>query len=228
MTITLYGMIASPNVFRVALALEEKGLTYTIKDNVLSDDFLKKSRWGLMPCLDIDGQSRAESLAILEWLEDRFPDKPLLPQDVNERSKVRMWMHHIMHELLNNRLTGVFNPGGAAAAREKLKAGLGDVNKELTGRTYVVGDSFTLADLQLAVFYVAFKELNDLIGVRLEDYPAVQAHYVRTTQRPTFVKIDPSEFFAGFVKSLASPEGMKQFGEQRAARMKRWAELQNE
>jgi len=223
--IKLYGMIASPNVFRVALALEEKSIQYTINDQIMSEEFLKKSRWGLMPCLEIDGTPRAESLALLEWIEDKYPEKPLMPKDADQKALVRSWIHRIQNSILSNRFTKVFNPQGAEQAQTNLKGALNDLNQELKNKQYIVGDTYTLADCQMAIFYVGLDQLKDIVGITLEDYPEIKKHKELVTARDSFKKIDPSEMLAGFIKNLSNPEEKQKMSEGRLERMQKWKSL---
>jgi glutathione S-transferase len=87
----------SPFAWRVWLALEEKGLRY---DHVLlsfqagdlkKPEYLAISPHGKVPALvDDDGTALYESQAILEYLEERYPERPLLPGDPAGRARVRI------------------------------------------------------------------------------------------------------------------------------------------
>jgi glutathione S-transferase len=111
MALTLYtdGFYISPYAFSAFLALEEKGVPYTITPVSLPDrqhfqpQFLERSQLGRVPVLEHDGFHLAESAAIVEYVEETFapPQYPrLLPADVRERARARMVMHWIRSDLM--------------------------------------------------------------------------------------------------------------------------------
>ncbi|MGI9350219.1 MAG: maleylacetoacetate isomerase [Rhizobiaceae bacterium] len=93
-TVTLYDYWRSSAAYRVRIALNLAGIEYkTVEVNLLeseqlSKSYLQRNPQGLVPTLDIDGQTFTQSLAIIEYLnETRTLD--LLPADPAERAKVR-------------------------------------------------------------------------------------------------------------------------------------------
>ncbi|KZS86847.1 glutathione-S-transferase [Sistotremastrum niveocremeum HHB9708] len=93
-----------PFVQRVWIALEEKGIHYQYKEeNPYHKDkeFLKVSPKGLVPALVHNDKPIHESLVILEYLEEAFPNtKPLLPQDPYTRSLVRLSIDHTSKSII--------------------------------------------------------------------------------------------------------------------------------
>lgn len=91
MTIELLGYPVSNYVNVVRAALIEKRLPYTLslRGGGREDEFLDVSPMGKIPVLVVDGWSVTETVAILEWLEDRFPEIPLRPFDLEERARAR-------------------------------------------------------------------------------------------------------------------------------------------
>jgi glutathione S-transferase len=95
MALTFYYGSGSPYAWKVWLALEHKGLPYEAKrltfdpDQTKSPDFLKINPRGRVPAIVDDGFALSESNAIVEYLEDRYPERPLLPKDVKERAVAR-------------------------------------------------------------------------------------------------------------------------------------------
>jgi len=92
----LYSYWRSSSAWRVRIALNLKGIKYEYKAvNLLngeqkSEEYLKTNPLGLIPLLDIDGHKLAESLAILEYLEETRPTPhALLPKDPPHRAAVR-------------------------------------------------------------------------------------------------------------------------------------------
>ena len=78
---------------KVRIALLEKGVPFEEDPTCTpsqKDEFVARSPMGKVPFLELDGGRRlAESEVIVEYLEDAYPQKPLLPKDPFERAKVR-------------------------------------------------------------------------------------------------------------------------------------------
>lgn len=97
MTLTLHAYWRSSASYRVRIALNLKGLSYTIMPiNLLREggdhrrqEYLARNPQGLVPTLEVDGVPLTQSLAILEWLEEEHPLPPLLPRDIICRAQVR-------------------------------------------------------------------------------------------------------------------------------------------
>lgn len=95
MMIDLHGYWRSGTSYRTRIALNLKGLDYrqhTLdlrKGEQKSPDYLRLQPQGLVPALEVDGQVLFQSPAIIEWLEERYPDPPLLPANVEDRALVR-------------------------------------------------------------------------------------------------------------------------------------------
>lgn len=91
----LYHYYRSSSSWRVRWALELKGLSYTaiavnlLKSEQQQEGYLAKNPLGLVPALELDGHLLAESVAILEYLEERFATPALLPKDPLGRARVR-------------------------------------------------------------------------------------------------------------------------------------------
>src|SRR5262245_30530131 len=103
---------------KVRIALLEKGVAFEEESVSPSqkDEWLMRSPMGKVPILELDGGRRlAESEVILEYLEDAYPQKPLLPKDPFARAKVRELVTFIeLHlELVARRLYGPLFFGAA-------------------------------------------------------------------------------------------------------------------
>ena len=112
--ITLYDYWRSSASYRVRIALNLKGLGYEqVVVNLLegahrSAAHRRRSPIGYVPALDIDGQMMTQSLAIIEYLEARFPDPALLPADPAEAARLRAIAHAIamdIHPVCNLNVT---------------------------------------------------------------------------------------------------------------------------
>ncbi len=101
----LYGYYRSSTSYRLRIALELKGLAYeNVPVNLLTseqreDAFTSRNPFGSVPMLEADGRDRAQSMALLEWLEEAYPTPPLLPADPEARYTVRELTYAIATEL---------------------------------------------------------------------------------------------------------------------------------
>ena len=95
--LTLYSYWRSSAAYRVRIALNLKGLAFqTIPVNLvrqggeqLGDAYRSINPQGLVPVLLHEGHVLTQSMAICEYLEEKFPQYPLLPTDAAERARVR-------------------------------------------------------------------------------------------------------------------------------------------
>lgn len=95
MALTFYYGSGSPYAWKVWLALEHKAIPYEFKllsfdkGDTRSSAFLAVNPRGKVPAILDDGFALWESAVILEYLEERYPQKPLLPSDVKARATAR-------------------------------------------------------------------------------------------------------------------------------------------
>jgi glutathione S-transferase len=95
MSLTFYFGSGSPYAWKVWLALEHKGIPFEAKrlsfdnNDTKTPEFLAINPRGRVPAILDDGFALWESAAIVEYLEERYPEKPLLPKDVKARATVR-------------------------------------------------------------------------------------------------------------------------------------------
>lgn len=101
----LYGYYRSSTSYRLRIALELKGLAYEyVPVNLLESEqkgeaFTSRNPFGSVPLLEADGRDRVQSMAQLEWLDEAYPDNPLLPAGVEDRYTARELAYAIATEL---------------------------------------------------------------------------------------------------------------------------------
>lgn len=155
--ITLYGFALSNYYNKVKLALLEKGLPFTeehIGTGSIDEGVLGASPLGKIPYIRTDEGTLCESQVILEWIESRYPDPPLLPKDPFAAAKVRELCTFIdLHlELVGRELYGQAFFGGTASdntkarVRKQLERNIAAFKRLARFSPYVAGDTFTLAD----------------------------------------------------------------------------------
>jgi maleylpyruvate isomerase len=108
----LYNFFRSGTSHRVRIALNLKGLAYEYaavdlrNERHLAPDFKAVNPQGLVPALVLDdGHVLTQSPAILEWIEERHPQPPLLPLDAEDRARVRALAAIVANDIhpINNR-----------------------------------------------------------------------------------------------------------------------------
>jgi glutathione S-transferase len=146
--IRVYRIPFSTNVERVALAAGHKGVPIEWVDVDADDRSPVEAVSGqrLVPVLVTDDDEViADSPAILEWLETRFPDPPLLPRDPARRAEVRVfadWFNQVWKRAPN----AIADLGATDALSAEMRAHVEGFEALLQGRDYLFGD-FGLADV---------------------------------------------------------------------------------
>lgn len=152
----LCGFAASNYYNKVKIALLEKDIPFeeSLEYPSQKEDYLVASPMGKVPFLRTDRGTLAESQAIIEYLEDAYPQNPLYPKDAFERAKVRELIQMIeLHlELPARRLYGEAFFGGKASDEAKkevdalLAKGTKAVARIARFEPYIAGKAFTYAD----------------------------------------------------------------------------------
>jgi glutathione S-transferase len=99
--ITFYYGSGSPYAWRVWLALEHKNIAYDLKRIAFdkaehkTPEFLALNPRGRVPAIIDDGFTLAESLVILEYLEDKYPQNPLFSKDIQTKAKQRLALREL-------------------------------------------------------------------------------------------------------------------------------------
>ena len=173
--IRLFTQSTNPYTEKVAAALALKGLAF---ERVLSDDPEDVARWSpiarTLPVLEIDGRRKADSLAILAWLDERFPDPPLYsadPRTAEAQRNLATWSDNSFTWYFNRwRASRYPQPGDEEPIEHSL---LGRVKLSL-GRRFG-SDPRTRAEArELEVVHQIEARMDDLVGF-LGDRPFFHA-----------------------------------------------------
>ena len=201
----LFGFWRSLATFRVRIALNLKGVAYeeTFLDLDSGDqrrpDYRDVNPQMVVPALlDGDGPVLFQSLAILEYLDERFPNPPLLPSDVQGRARVRGLAQIAAadaHPLIVPRVREYLAEFGLDEAqrltwvRHWLEAGLRAIETHLERDSglYCHGDSVTLADLCVVSLAVGF----ELFKGRVTDFPVTARIAARCLAEDAFARAHP-------------------------------------
>jgi len=171
--LVLYSAIACNYCHRVRAVLAVKGVAAEVVEIDLvrrPEAFRKKSSHGAVPLLEAEGRELHGSAVINEYLDDRFPNPPLLPKDAGERAAARMWIAwadvapapHYEELLMNVR------PERKAELAHRMEATLRELEERLVtsgyrGR-YWAGASFGLVDATYAAIFERFPLMRDFQG----------------------------------------------------------------
>lgn len=162
MTTTIYGVSGS-RAIRSLWAIEETGIEYThvpthFFTDSKTDEYLAVNPNGRIPALTDDGETLFESMAINLYLAKKYAPA-LYPTDAVEEARAIQWSVWAISEIEPLQMQIViqkfFNKdnmdqGIIDAATEQLNRPLAVLDSHLQGRDYLLGDSFTVADLNLA------------------------------------------------------------------------------
>jgi maleylacetoacetate isomerase len=200
----LYTFFRSSAAFRVRIALNLKGLEYEslprhfARNEHRSAEYLALNPQGLIPALSVDGLVLSQSLAIIEYLNERHPAPPLLPQDPLDRARVRSMALAVaceIHPLNNLRVLNYLrnelkqdDQGVGTWYRHWVSEGFRGLEQQArefsaAGR-YCFGDAVSLADVYLVPqMYNARRFKTDLapyptlvgISTHLESLPEFSA-----------------------------------------------------
>ena len=188
---------------KVLIALREKGVPFEEDCNVKpsqSPEYLALSPMGKVPYAEIDGVRLSESEVMLEYLEDAYPQKPLLPKDPLARAKARELVTVIeLHlELVARRLyPGAFfgsttSDSAKAAAEKDLAKGIRALTALAKFSPFIAGPEFTLADCAAAVHLPLVSMSTKLTYGRdfLEELPQVKPYLKMLGERPAIAKVN--------------------------------------
>jgi len=197
--ITLCGFAASNYYNKVKLALLEKGVAFEEELAWVGETDPAASPLGKVPYLKTPAGPLSESTVILEYIEDAFPQTPLLPADAFERAKVRELTRYLeLHlELVARNLYPEAFFGGKVsdAAKEKtgqqLEKNIAAFAKLARFSPFIAGEQFTLADCAAAVHLPLVGLATKVIYGR--DYLAelpVRDYLKRLNERASVVKVN--------------------------------------
>ncbi len=186
---------------RVLWLLEELGLPYELKtmsftqEALKSPEYLKVNPAGKIPAIQDGDLTMYESGAIVEYIVEKYGQGKLAPAPGSpDRGLYLQWLHfaeatalppvgdiarHMMFLPEADRI-----PAVVADARVRVAGILAAMEKELAGKQYLLGASFSAADVMMGYSFTLMK----WFGLVTDAYPNVTAYLGRLEQRPAYQK----------------------------------------
>jgi len=174
------------------ITLHESGLKFEhvlapTKTHQLEDgtDYYTINPLGYVPLLELDDGTRlAEGPAIVQYIADQVPDKKLAPANGTiARAQLQSWLNFIATEL-HRGFSPLFSPATPAEYKpiviDKLLSRLKWVDSQLSGKSYLMGEAFSVADPYL------FTVTNwaAVVGVDIAGFANLAAFRARMAARP--------------------------------------------
>jgi glutathione S-transferase len=209
MALTFFFGSGSPFAWKVWLTLEHKGIAYAAKrlsfdkDETRTPEFLKVNPRGKVPAIVDDGFALYESNAICEYLEEQYPQKPLLPKDAKGRALVRRLIGEAddgLYKLESDLMDQVLYRPAAERDPKQIEEAKGKLREELKyWQGYLKGEFFagalSLADFAIYPYMrigVRVEERTHGLGLKRQDLPAnIAAWMKRIEALPYFERTIP-------------------------------------
>lgn len=203
--LVLHGYWRSGTSYRTRIALNLKGLAYRemavnlLEGEQTNEAYLALNPQGLVPALETGNIVLTQSSAILEWLDERYPDPPLLPPDTDARAVVRAMAMTVacdIHPLNNLRVLKAIKRDLHAneAARQAwttrwITDGFSALETMIARHagTYAYGDIPTIADCHLVPQVYSAERFN----VPLDRYPELLRVVGNARNHPAIKAADP-------------------------------------
>jgi len=187
MGLTLYHLSDSPPCLMVRMGLKYLNLQYDLKDvdfmkgEQFSDEYLEKNPQGEVPVLDDNGFILNESVAILQYLADKYKvDSTFYPTDPQKRSIVNQRLAFHLSTYYKAVVDYIILPACYAVpktdgSRKQMEHAVRVFNTILLkqGERYAAGNQLTIADLPLALATVCL----EIVNFDLSNYEKVQTWY---------------------------------------------------
>ncbi|XP_058770203.1 probable glutathione S-transferase [Vicia villosa] len=201
--VKLHGFWYSPFTFRVVWALNMKSIPY---EHIEEDRFNKSPQllqynpvYKKTPVLVHDGKPICESMLIVEYIDEIWPQNSLLPADPYDRAQARFWVKYV-----DDMFPGIValqssrNDEDREKAKEIIRERLGVVEDRCLGdeRKFYGGDAINIVDIALASFVKCIEVQEDMFEVKIlqsEKFPRLKLWFNNFKDVPIIKENSPSK-----------------------------------
>jgi glutathione S-transferase len=192
-----------PNPRAMRMFLAEKGITIPTKpvDLMKAENrrppYTDRNPGGQLPALELDdGKCIGETVAIWEYLEEKYPNPPLVGSTAEERAEARQWQRRVELKITEYLYTSfrysegapIFKdrmrilPEAAPGLKQVVQDGLKWLDQQLEGKQWIAGGRFTIADI---ILYCAL-DFGAGVGQKVDpSLKNVTAWFGRVNDRPS-------------------------------------------
>jgi glutathione S-transferase len=188
---------------KALIAFYEKNISFTpavlsFTDPAARAEYEKIYPLGKVPLLVVDeknGLQVPESSSIVDYLDDHFPNNPprLVPKDVDAARQARQW-DRFADLCLNETMTKILfdtmrpadkrDPLGVERAQAQLAKAYRVLDAQLAGKTWILGDAFTLADCSALPCLAYLRKVAPF-----EAHKNIVSYFGRGAERPSFARV---------------------------------------
>lgn len=175
----LYDAARCPYCARARIALAEKEIEFETTEIDLTDRpawIYEKNETGRVPVIEEEAWLLPESSVILEYLEERYPEPPLLPADPGDRAFARVLIFR--HDDFTKPYYALRREEEGAA--DAFDRELAKLELQLAERSWLTGAAFGLADIAYVPWIL---RARDMLGVDLGRFPALGDWLERMLER---------------------------------------------
>ena len=201
-----WGTLRSTHASKTKVVLEEKGLAYRIENlspgNLWKKppEMLAKHPLAKVPYIDDDGATVFDSTVIGEYLQERYPEPPLMPGDILARARVREAEQFADEAILGGNLPPIWMPYWSDPEKrdkERMEKGREGLRKrdlpfverllsQAVAGGYLCG-AFSLADTAMMPLAMVL----EMDAMNLDEFPRVRDYLARLRERPSYRAISP-------------------------------------
>uniref|UniRef100_A0A2P2QZP5 glutathione transferase n=1 Tax=Rhizophora mucronata TaxID=61149 RepID=A0A2P2QZP5_RHIMU len=218
-SIRLFGYWASPFALRVEWTLKLKEVQYEYVEEHLPEKSSLLLQYNpvhkKIPVLVHGGRPVAESLVIMEYIDEVWKNNPILPQDSHERAKARFWAKFADEKCMPSIMKSFVTEGeeekakAAEEAREQLKT----LENGLEGKRFFGGETIGFVDIAAGWLGIWARLVEEIVDVKLidaETMPLLRAWFAHFLELETIKECVPPwdkllEHSRGFHKKLTAP-----------------------
>ena len=182
-----------PNPRAVRMAMIEKGVDMEMVEHDLlggenrAEPYTNKNPGGQMPALELDdGSVVGETTTIVEYLDEKYPENPLIGSTPEERANTRQWIRRVELNITENMYNGfryaegidifrdrmVTIPEAADGLKKKAEDAKQWLDKLIAGRDFIAGDKVTWPDIVLYCCMDFAKDVGQPVPAELENLSA--------------------------------------------------------